>query len=206
VPARSAWSSRPCGGRWVALSRSSRRWTASCRSRTSTARPRSRARTAAAEIDVLTSAVVQGVAREAGLRPRRGRRGWRHHTHARPPIGCSWRSDATRTRPRRALTSSGILDDRGFVITDEWGATSVEGVWAVGDVRPTLALAHAAFAEGFAVADRIAGRRPRPPGRPRPHAAGHLLPSGGRVGRADRGAEARDVASVTRRSRCRTPR
>ncbi|HSK24021.1 MAG TPA: dihydrolipoyl dehydrogenase [Egicoccus sp.] len=51
----------------------------------------------------------------------------------------------------------GILDERGFVATDEWGATKVDGVWAVGDVRPTLALAHAAFAEGFAVADRIAG-------------------------------------------------
>jgi dihydrolipoamide dehydrogenase len=50
----------------------------------------------------------------------------------------------------------GVLDDRGFVVTDEWGATQVDGLWAVGDVRPTLALAHAAFAEGFAVADRIA--------------------------------------------------
>ena len=50
----------------------------------------------------------------------------------------------------------GILDDRGFAVTDEWGATEVDGVWAVGDVRPTLALAHAAFAEGFVVADRIA--------------------------------------------------
>jgi dihydrolipoamide dehydrogenase len=51
----------------------------------------------------------------------------------------------------------GILDERGFAVTDEWGATEVDGVWAVGDVRPTLALAHAAFAEGFVVADRIAG-------------------------------------------------
>ncbi len=51
----------------------------------------------------------------------------------------------------------GILDDRGFAVTDEFGATSVDGVWAVGDVRPTLALAHAAFAEGFVVGDRIAG-------------------------------------------------
>jgi len=50
----------------------------------------------------------------------------------------------------------GILDERGHVVTDEWGATAVDGVWAVGDVRTTLALAHAAFAEGFAVADRIA--------------------------------------------------
>ena len=51
----------------------------------------------------------------------------------------------------------GILDERGFAVTDEYGATSVDGVFAVGDVCPTLALAHAAFAEGFVVADRIAG-------------------------------------------------
>jgi dihydrolipoamide dehydrogenase len=50
----------------------------------------------------------------------------------------------------------GVLDERGFVVTDEWGATTVEGLWAAGDVRPTLALAHAAFAEGCALADRIA--------------------------------------------------
>lgn len=51
----------------------------------------------------------------------------------------------------------GVLDERGFAVTDAHGATGVEGLWAVGDVRPTLALAHAAFAEGFVVADRIAG-------------------------------------------------
>ncbi len=51
----------------------------------------------------------------------------------------------------------GVLDERGFVVTDDFGATEVEGLWAVGDVRPTLALAHAAFAEGWVVADRIAG-------------------------------------------------
>jgi dihydrolipoamide dehydrogenase len=51
----------------------------------------------------------------------------------------------------------GVLDERGFVVTDEIGRTAVDGVWAVGDARPTLALAHAAFAEGFVVADAIAG-------------------------------------------------
>lgn len=50
-----------------------------------------------------------------------------------------------------------VLDRRGFVTTDPYGATTIEGLWAAGDVRPTLALAHAAFAEGFVVADRIAG-------------------------------------------------
>jgi dihydrolipoamide dehydrogenase len=63
-------------------------------------------------------------------------------------------------RPRTEDTGAaelGILDERGAVVTDAWGATEVAGLWAVGDVRPTLALAHAAFAEGQVVADRIAG-------------------------------------------------
>ncbi len=67
---------------------------------------------------------------------------------------------ATGRGPRTDDTGAadlGVLDERGFVITDAFGATEVEGLWAVGDVRPTLALAHAAFAEGFVVADRIAG-------------------------------------------------
>lgn len=57
---------------------------------------------------------------------------------------------------------AGVLDDGGFVVTDGLGRTEVDGVWAVGDVRPTLALAHAAFAEGFVVADAIAGLDPQP--------------------------------------------
>jgi dihydrolipoamide dehydrogenase len=57
---------------------------------------------------------------------------------------------------------AGVLDERGFVVTDELGRTGVDGLWAVGDVRPTLALAHAAFAEGFVVADAIAGLDPQP--------------------------------------------
>ncbi|MBW3619050.1 MAG: FAD-dependent oxidoreductase, partial [Actinobacteria bacterium] len=50
-----------------------------------------------------------------------------------------------------------ILDDRGFVQADAFGRTAVDGVWGVGDVLPTLALAHAGFAEGFRIADVIAG-------------------------------------------------
>ena len=52
-----------------------------------------------------------------------------------------------------------VLDDRGYVVVDAHGRTAVEGLWAVGDVLPppALALAHAGFAEGFAVADQIAG-------------------------------------------------
>ena len=55
------------------------------------------------------------------------------------------------------LDELGVLDERGFVVVDEWGATATPGLWAVGDVTTGPALAHAAFAEGFVVADRIAG-------------------------------------------------
>jgi dihydrolipoamide dehydrogenase len=68
-------------------------------------------------------------------------------------------------RPATADTGAaelGLLDERGFVKVDDLGRTAAPGVWAVGDVIPTLALAHAAFAEGFAVADAIAGLGPEP--------------------------------------------
>ena len=56
------------------------------------------------------------------------------------------------------LDAAGVeLDDRGFVAVDEQCRTNVEGVWAVGDVIPTLGLAHASFQEGMLVADQLAG-------------------------------------------------
>jgi dihydrolipoamide dehydrogenase len=60
------------------------------------------------------------------------------------------------------LEGFGVLDDSGYVVVDVVGRTAIEGVWAVGDVVRTLALAHAAFAEGFTVADGIAGKNPFP--------------------------------------------
>ncbi len=51
----------------------------------------------------------------------------------------------------------GITMDRGFVTVDEYCRTSVDGVYAVGDLIPTLQLAHVGFAEGILVAEHIAG-------------------------------------------------
>jgi dihydrolipoamide dehydrogenase len=68
-------------------------------------------------------------------------------------------------RPRTAdigIAELGVLDERGQVVADPLGRTAVDGLWAVGDVLPNLALAHAAFAEGFAVADAVAGLPARP--------------------------------------------
>ncbi|MDT4911038.1 MAG: dihydrolipoamide dehydrogenase [Pseudonocardiales bacterium] len=51
----------------------------------------------------------------------------------------------------------GIAMDRGFVTVDAYCRTSVDGVYAVGDLIPTLQLAHVGFAEGILVAEHIAG-------------------------------------------------
>lgn len=55
------------------------------------------------------------------------------------------------------LDNIGLETDRGFINVDEYCRTSVEGVYAVGDVIPTLGLAHASFAEGMLVAEQLAG-------------------------------------------------
>jgi dihydrolipoamide dehydrogenase len=53
----------------------------------------------------------------------------------------------------------GVAMDRGFVLVDEYCQTSVPTIYAVGDLRPGLQLAHAGFAEGIMVAERLAGLR-----------------------------------------------
>jgi dihydrolipoamide dehydrogenase len=52
---------------------------------------------------------------------------------------------------------AGVAMDRGYVLVDEYCRTSVPTVSAVGDLIPTLQLAHVGFAEGILVAERLAG-------------------------------------------------
>jgi dihydrolipoamide dehydrogenase len=56
---------------------------------------------------------------------------------------------------------AGIKLDRGYILVDEKCRTNVAGIWAVGDLIPTLQLAHVGFAEGIMVAEEIAGLNPR---------------------------------------------
>ena len=69
-------------------------------------------------------------------------------------------------RPRTeglGLDAAGVeLDGRGFVAVDERCRTTVEGVWAVGDVIDSPQLAHTAFAEGMLVVCDILGENPDP--------------------------------------------
>ena len=61
------------------------------------------------------------------------------------------------------FASNGIaLDERGYVLTDVYGRTNVEGVWALGDITPGHALAHRAFEQGITIAETIAGLDPKP--------------------------------------------
>ena len=56
----------------------------------------------------------------------------------------------------------GITMDRGYITVDDHCRTNIPGVWAVGDIIPTLQLAHVGFQEGILVAETIAGLNPRP--------------------------------------------
>lgn len=59
------------------------------------------------------------------------------------------------------LAAVGInLTDRGFIEVNHDCATSVPGIWAIGDVIPGPMLAHKAEDEGVAVAERIVGQKP----------------------------------------------
>jgi dihydrolipoamide dehydrogenase len=57
---------------------------------------------------------------------------------------------------------SGVQVDRGYVVVDEYCRTAVPTISAVGDLIPTLQLAHVGFAEGILVAERLAGLDPAP--------------------------------------------
>ena len=56
----------------------------------------------------------------------------------------------------------GIAMERGYITVDDHCRTNIPGIFAVGDIIPTLQLAHLGFQEGILVAETIAGLNPRP--------------------------------------------
>jgi dihydrolipoamide dehydrogenase len=60
------------------------------------------------------------------------------------------------------LETLGIKTDKGKVLVDEYFRTNVKGVYAIGDIIPGPALAHAASAEGICCVEKIAGHHPEP--------------------------------------------
>ena len=63
------------------------------------------------------------------------------------------------TQDLLAADSGVNLDERGFIFVDDNCATSVPGVYAIGDVVRGPMLAHKASEEGVMVAERIAGHK-----------------------------------------------
>ena len=57
---------------------------------------------------------------------------------------------------------NGVTTERGFVLVNEYCQTNVPTISAVGDLIPTLQLAHVGFAEGILVAERLGGLSPVP--------------------------------------------
>jgi dihydrolipoamide dehydrogenase len=55
---------------------------------------------------------------------------------------------------------AGLVMDRGFVTVDEHCRTNLPNVFAIGDLRPGLQLAHVGFGEGIMVAEEVAGLNP----------------------------------------------
>jgi dihydrolipoamide dehydrogenase len=70
----------------------------------------------------------------------------------------------------RAPLSSGIgldaagvnVDDRGYVVVDEYLRTNVDGVFAAGDVIDAPQLAHVGFAEGISIVKSVLGEAHSP--------------------------------------------
>jgi dihydrolipoamide dehydrogenase len=60
------------------------------------------------------------------------------------------------------LAEAGVEMERGWVKVDEYCATSVPGVWAIGDVTGKLLLAHVASHQGVTAVEKIAGLDPQP--------------------------------------------
>ena len=60
------------------------------------------------------------------------------------------------------LEAVGVKTDKGLVTVNDYYATNVAGVYAIGDIVKGPALAHVASAEGITCVEKIAGHHPEP--------------------------------------------
>lgn len=60
------------------------------------------------------------------------------------------------------LETVGVKLDKGWIQVDDFGKTSVDGIYAIGDVAGPPWLAHVASKEGIICVEKITGKNPRP--------------------------------------------
>ena len=60
------------------------------------------------------------------------------------------------------LETVGVKTDKGKVLVDDFYATNIKGVYAIGDIVKGPALAHVSSAEGIICVEKIAGHHPEP--------------------------------------------
>jgi dihydrolipoamide dehydrogenase len=100
---------------------------------------------------------VSGLDREPGLRVR----------FANDDTESSVEADAVLVAVGRRPLTAGLeldragvrVDERGFIAVDQRYRTSAGHIYAIGDVKPGLLLAHRAMADGIALAESLAGVR-----------------------------------------------
>jgi dihydrolipoamide dehydrogenase len=112
-------------------------------------------------ISILTGTKVQSIeAIDNGVRVKvSGRDGEQVLQAEQALIGIGFKPN---TREIGLETTGVKLDSRGFIEINEQMATSVPGIWAIGDVTGKLMLAHVASAQGGACAEALAGQHPEP--------------------------------------------
>jgi glutathione reductase (NADPH) len=85
------------------------------------------------------------------------------------PLGGMFETDLVMYATGRVPNTAGIglekvgvqLDKAGAIAVDEWSKTTVDNIWAVGDVTDRIALTPVALMEGHCFADTEFGKKPR---------------------------------------------
>lgn len=92
------------------------------------------------------------------------------------------------------LEELGVKMERGRITVDGNYMTNVDGIYAIGDVIPTPALAHVASAEAVACVDAIAGKNPEPVDYRYVPACTYITPEVASVGMTERAAKEKGLS------------
>jgi len=112
-------------------------------------------------IKILTGAAVEKIepgtaSVKASVRDRDGKLSDADYSHVIVAIGIAPNTENI------GLETVGIETERGHIKTDDYGATNIPGIWAIGDVAGAPWLAHKASHEGVIAVEKIASGSAHP--------------------------------------------